>query len=75
MKKEDEMEFNNVFKSIGDVLINHDAYLALKKEYEIRGYSSKKAQYAAMGCMSGRSQGPTCTWYRKNGQVIFERTA
>lgn len=63
------MEFTNLFATVGTTLVNHDAYKA-------RGYDNHKARYAALGCMSGRSQGPTCKWYRnKNGVVLFERIA
>ncbi len=67
------MTFRNVFTRVGSVLNNHEAYKALKAEYVKKGYSLRKAQYAALGCMSGRSQGPTCRWYQHNGQVVFER--
>lgn len=72
-KKVIRMEFRTVFSNVGSILSNHDAYKALKAEYISRGYSPKEAQYAALGCLSGRSQGPSCRWYRKNGQVLFER--
>ena len=69
------MEFTNVFATVGTILVNHDVYKALKDQYKARGYDNRKARYAALGCMSGRSQGPTCKWYRnKNGVVVFERT-
>ena len=54
---------------------NHDAFKALKAEYIAKGYSAKKARYAALGCLSGRSQGTTAKWYRQNGKVFFERLA
>ena len=69
------MEFRNAFSTVGTVLENHNAYKALKAEYVAKGYSPKKARYAALGCMSGRSQGTTCKWYRQNGKVFFERVA
>ena len=69
------MEFTNVFATVGTTLVNHDAYRALEDQYKARGYDNRKARYAALGCMSGRSQGPTCKWCRnKNGVVVFERT-
>ena len=71
------MEFKKVFTSVGVVMENHDAFKALKAESIAKGYSTKKARYAALGCMSGRSQGTTCKWYRQNsnGKVYFERLA
>ena len=68
------MEFTNVFTKVGMTLSNHAAYLALKAQYKAKGYNDKKARYAALGCMSGRSQGRTCRWYRdSSNQVVFER--
>lgn len=69
------MIFRNVFNKVGIVLENHDAFKALKAEYIKKGYSEKKARYAALGCMSGRSKGSTCKWYIRNGQVYFVRLA
>jgi len=69
------MEFLNTFRKIGIVRENHDCYRALKAEYMAKGYSAKKARYAALGCMSGRTQGPTAKWYRQDGKVYFERLA
>lgn len=71
------MEFKNVFTRVGIVMENHDAFKALKAEYIAKGYSAKKARYAALGCLSGRSQGTTAKWYRQNAnaKVFFERLA
>ena len=69
------MEFRTVFTKVGAVLGNHDAYKALKAQYLAKGYTEDKARYAALGCMSGRSQGSTCKWYIQNGEVYFERLA
>ena len=69
------MEFKKVFTSVGVVMENHDAFKALKAEYIAKGYSKKKARYAALGCMSDRSQGTTIKWYRQNSKVYFERLA
>lgn len=67
------MPFYKVFSNVGTIMYNKDAYDALKAQYEMKGYTSKKSKYAALGCLSGRSQGHTCKWYVKNGQVVFER--
>lgn len=69
------MEFRQVFKKVGMVLDNHDAYKQLKAQYMAKGYTARKARYAALGCMSGRSQGSTCKWYLHNGSIFFERLA
>ena len=70
------MEFKNVFATIGCTLQNHVAYKLLKEQFLAKGYTSKKARYAALGCLSGRSQGPTCIWYRdQKGLVFFKRVA
>ena len=70
------MEFLKVFTKVGTVLNNHATYSALKAEYIVRGYSERKARYAALGCMSGRSQHSTCRWYKnQHGIVYFERLA
>ena len=69
------MEFKQAFTKVGSVMNNHDAYKQLKAQYMKKGYTEHKARYAALGCMSGRSQGSTCKWYRQNGQVYFERLA
>ena len=70
------MEFKNVFTRVGIVFENKCAIEALKAEYIAKGYSAKKARYAALGCLSGRSQGTTAKWYRQqNGKVFFERLA
>ncbi|WP_278951258.1 hypothetical protein [Anaerobutyricum hallii] len=68
------MEFNNVFSNVGKTMVNSEAYELLKKQYKAKGYNDRKARFAAMGCMSGRSQGSTCKWYRTKGVVYFERT-
>ncbi len=69
------MEFRNVFTKVGTVLGNHETYKQLKAQYMAKGYTAHKARYAALGCMSGRSQGSTCKWYRQNGKVFYERLA
>lgn len=70
------MMFTSVFQTIGQTLTNKDTFIALKNAYmTLLGYPPRKATYAALGCMSGRSQGSTCIWFKKNNKVFFERTA
>lgn len=68
--------FNTIFPTIGTTMTNHDVYKKAKVEYIKRGYTAKAAQYAALGMMSGRSQGPTCKYYSVlNKTIMFERIA
>ena len=69
------MEFEHVFTKVGMVLDNHETYNQLKAEYMARGYTAQKARYAALGCMSGRTQGPTSKWYVVDDKVFFVRLA
>ena len=67
--------FDIVFPSIGCTLPNDIVYVKAKAEYMRRGYCSRKAHFAALGLMSGRSQGKTCKYFMANKQIVFERVA
>ena len=69
------MEFINVFTKVGMVLRNYDAIKALEAEYIAKGYPQRKAHFAALGCLGGRSRGTTAKWYRNNEKVYFQRLA
>lgn len=66
--------FSTVLTSVGSKLSNHDLYKAAKAEYIKRGYSQKKARYAALGMMSSRSQSGDCIFYAVPVGIEFKRT-
>lgn len=54
-------------------LNNHKLYQLVKAEYIKRGYSAKKARYAALGMMSARTQIGDCWYLTQNNKVTFYR--
>ena len=65
--------FLTVLTAVGSKLSNHALYKAAKAEYIKRGYTKKKAQYAALGMMSWRSQHGDCKYYAVPNGIEFER--
>lgn len=63
--------FDTVF--LTDKLNNHKLYQLAKEEYIKRGYSAKKARYAALGMMSARTQNGNCWYLIQNNTVTFYR--
>lgn len=63
--------FDTIF--LTDKLNNHTLYQLAKAEYIKRGYSAKKARYAALGMMSARTQSGYCWYLIQNNTVTFYR--